>query len=106
MISYNHIWDWTDGNIRVSAWVEDYSVEDMKKVNNVYQISGNKGTIQDKWQPTGTYWLNQTQVAIENAAQEKKKKEEREALARKIQAEKDKRRRDMLKAEAERKRRI
>ena len=45
-------------------------------------------------------------MAIEKAAEEKRKKQEQEALARKIQAEKDKRRKEMLKAEADRKRRI
>ena len=50
IVSYNHIWDWTDGNLRVQAWVEEYDEQDMKiDSNGGFKMTGAKGLIQDKW---------------------------------------------------------
>ena len=79
-----------DGNINVATWVEDYSESDIPKIKK-------------EWQPTGTKYINQTKLALEEEARIKEEKRKADILAKKLKAAKDKRIRDRILAEAKRK---
>lgn len=40
------------GSITVKSWLDQYTEDDISKIDTV-------------WQPTGTYWVNQTQLALD-----------------------------------------
>ena len=64
---------YVNGGISVKSWVSPYTEKDLAK------IAGS-------WQPTGTYWVNATAIALEKAAQEERERKAEEDRQRKIKA--------------------
>lgn len=79
---------YVNGGISVKSWVSPYTEKDLAK------IAGS-------WQPTGTYWVNATAIALEKAAQEERERKAEEDRQRKIKAAKTEAERLRAEQEAE-----
>ena len=79
---------YVNGAISVKSWVEPYTEKDISK-------------IQGSWQPTGTYWVNTTAIALQKAAEEEKERKAEEERLRKIKAAKTEAERLQREKEAE-----
>lgn len=65
-----------DGSVLISSEVVEFDEDDISKIN-------------DEWQPTGTFYINKTQIAEEKAYAEAEVKRKADELAEKLKAAND-----------------